>query len=112
MPDPADFAGVPNRDATASIRGYVYQIYQSVLAWMLLDEDDVLVFEGAEDFDVHADSSVVTTQVKCKARNVTLRSGAVVDVIQNFWAHQQCNDGFRVSFRFLSTTVPLKRAKS
>lgn len=103
MPDPADFAGVPNRDATASIRGYVYQIYQSVLAWMLLDEDEVLVLEGAEDFDVHADSSVVTTQVKCEARNVTLRSGAVVDAIQNFWSHQQRNDGIRVSFRFLST---------
>lgn len=103
MSDPADFAGVPNRDATASIRGYDYQIYQSVLAWMLLDEDDVLVLEGAEDFDVHADSSVVTTQVKCEARNVTLRSGAVVDAIQNFWAHQQRNDGFRVSLRFLST---------
>lgn len=103
MPDPTDFAGIPNRDATASIRGYVYQIYQSVLAWMLLGEDDVLILEGAEDFDVHAESSVIATQIKHEARNVTLRSGAVVDAIQNFWAHQQNNDGFRVALRFLTT---------
>lgn len=103
MPDPTDFAGIPNRDATSSIRGYVYQIYQSVLAWMLLGEDDVLILEGAEDFDVHAQSSVVTTQVKCEAKNATLRTGAVVDAIQNFWRHQQSNDGFHVTFRFLST---------
>lgn len=103
MPDTTDFTRIPNRDATASIRGYVYQIYQSVLAWMLLGEDDVLVLEGSEDFDVHTESSVVTTQVKCEARNVTLRSGAVMDAIQNFWTHQQSNDGFCVAFRFLTT---------
>lgn len=103
MPDPTHFVGIPNRDATASIRGYVYQIYQSVLAWMLLGEDDVLILEGAEDFDIQAGPSVVTTQVKREARNVTLRSGAVVDAIQNFWTHQQSNDGFRVAFRFLTT---------
>lgn len=103
MPDTTDFTGIPDRDATASIRGYVYQIYQSVLVWMLLGEDDVLVLEGAEDFDVHAESSVVTTQVKCEVRNVTLRSAAVVDAIQNFWTHQQSNDGFRVALRFLTT---------
>lgn len=103
MPDPTDFTGIPNRDATASIRGYVYQIYQSVLAWMLLGEDDILVLEGAEDFDVHAESSVIATQIKHEGRNVTLRSGAVVDAIQNFWTHQQNNDGFRVALRFLTT---------
>ncbi len=103
MPDPTDFAVIANRDATASIRGYVYQIYQSVWAWMLLREDDVLILEGAEDFDVHAGPSVVATQVKHEAQNVTLRSGAVMDAIQNFWTHQHNNDGFRVVLRFLST---------
>lgn len=103
MPDPTDFLGIPNRDATPSIRGYVYQIYQSVLAWMQLGEDDVLILEGAEDFDAHAGSAVVTTQVKCEAGNVTLRSRAVIDAIQNFWTHQQSNPEFRVAFRFLTT---------
>ena len=103
MPSPTEFAGIPNRDATASIRGYVYQIYQSVLAWILLGEDDVLILEGAEDFDVHAGPSVVATQVKHEVANVTLRSGAVVDAIKNYWTHQQNNDGYRVVLRFLTT---------
>lgn len=103
MSTPTDFSGILNRDATASIRGYVYQIYQSVLAWMQLGEDDVLFLEGAEDFDVHMGHSVITTQVKHEARNVTLRSSAVVDAIKNFWTHQQNNNGFRVVLRFLTT---------
>lgn len=103
MPNTPDFSGIPNRDATPSIRGYVYQIYQSVLAWMHLNEDDVLILEGAEDFDVHTDPVVVTTQVKHVAGNITLRSGAVRDAINNFWTHQQSNIDFRVSLRFLTT---------
>lgn len=105
MPNTSAFTGIPNRDATPSIRGYVYQIYQSVLAWMLLSEDDVLILEGAEDFDVRANLVVVTTQVKHVANNVTLRTGAVVDAIQNFWIHQQKNKEFRVYLRFLTTAV-------
>ncbi len=72
---------------------------------MLLSEDDVLILEGAEDFDVRTDPVVVTTQVKHVANNVTLRTGAVVDAIQNFWIHQQKNKDFRVYLRFLTTAV-------
>lgn len=72
---------------------------------MLLNEDDVLILEGAEDFDVRADPVVVTTQVKHVANNVTLRTGTVVDAIQNFWTHQQKNKDFRVYLRFLTTAV-------
>lgn len=103
MPNTTKFSGIPNRDATASIRGYVYQIYQSVLAWMLLGENEVLVLEGAEDFDVQSGLSVVATQVKHQSGNVTLRSSAVVDAINNFWTHQRSNTDFQVALRFLST---------
>lgn len=103
MPSPTDFSGIQNRDATASIRGYVYQIYQSVLAWIFLGEDDVLILEGAEDFDVHSGPSVVATQIKNEAGTVTLRSRSVLDSIKNFWTHQQNNDEFRVFLRFLTT---------
>lgn len=106
MPNPTGFTGVPNRDATASIRGYVYQIYQSVLAWMTLDEVSILVLEGTEDFDVHTESEVVATQVKCESKNVTLRSKAVVDAINNFWTHRLSNSDFRVYLRYLTTATP------
>ena len=43
----------PRRQASDSIRGYVYQIYQSVFAWITLKNLQALVLEGAEDFDVY-----------------------------------------------------------
>lgn len=33
-----EFKTDPRRDATDSIRGYVYQVYQSVFAWMQLQK--------------------------------------------------------------------------
>lgn len=64
----------PKRDATASVRGYVYQIYQSLLAWIRLPADGVLVLKGAEDFDVHAPAVTDSVQIKNTASNLTLRS--------------------------------------
>lgn len=93
----------PKRDATDSIRGYVYQAYQSVLAWIQLKENEILVLEGAEDFDVHSGSSVTTTQVKDVSSNLTLRSEAVVDAINNYWTHCVRNPNHDVVLRFLAT---------
>jgi len=52
------------RQATPSIQGYVYQAYQSVLACTHLNSDEVLILEGAEDFDLHLSDEVIATQVK------------------------------------------------
>lgn len=98
-----DFKTDPKRDATDSIRGYVYQAYQSVLAWMQLKENEILVLEGAEDFDVHCGSSVTTTQVKDVSGNLTLRTQAVVDSLNNFWTHREKNPGYDIVLRFLTT---------
>ncbi len=98
-----NFMTDPKRDATDSIRGYVYQVYQSVLAWMGLKENEILVLEGAEDFDVNCGSSVVTNQVKDVSANLTLRSAAVIDSINNYWAHRERNPGYDIVLRFLTT---------
>ena len=98
-----EFKTDPKRDATDSIRGYVYQAYQSVLAWMQLKENEILVLEGAEDFDVRCDTSITTTQVKDVSRNLTLRSQDVVDTINNFWTHCDCNPDYKIILRFLTT---------
>ena len=91
------------RDATNSIRGYVYQAYQSVLAWMQLKENEILVLEGSEDFDIHSGSSVATTQVKDVSGNLTLRTQAVVDSLNNYWSCHERNPNFDIVLRFLST---------
>jgi hypothetical protein len=100
-----DFITDPARDATPSIRGYVYQIYQSTLAWLRLNGDEVLILEGAEDFDVHLQSSVVATQVKDLTGNLTLRSKSVVEALNNFWGHCEKNPDHTIQFRFLSTAA-------
>lgn len=98
-----DFRADAQRDATDSIRGYVYQAYQSVLAWVRLNEGEALILEGAEDFDIHLGKQVHTTQIKDLASNLTLRSESVRESINNFWGHTQKNTHHEVFFRFLST---------
>jgi chromosomal replication initiation ATPase DnaA len=95
----------PNRDATASIRGYVYQIYQSALAWIRLKPGETLFLEGAEDFDVHSENGVVTTQVKNQLQKLTLNNKGVIEAINNFWLNSKKNPSRTVSMRFLSTAA-------
>src|SRR5262245_55795706 len=100
--------GDKRRQATDSIRGYVYQAYQSVLAWMRLGEQEILFLEGAEDFDVHSAEGVTATQVKdtVGSGTVTLRSGDAVDAINNLWRHRKNNPDTSVRLRFLTTASP------
>ena len=39
----------PKRQAHDQLRGYLYQIWHSVYAWLELAEDEILYLEGAED---------------------------------------------------------------
>ena len=98
-----EFKTDPQRDATDSTRGYVYQAYQSVLAWIQLKDNEILVLEGAEDFDVRCGTSVTTTQVKDVSSNLTLRSQAVVDSLNNYWTHCESNPDYEIILRFLTT---------
>ncbi len=44
--------GDPARQAIASLRGYAYQLYVSVLAWIGLSDGEVIHLEVAEDYAV------------------------------------------------------------
>lgn len=85
------FVSDPRRDAIDSIRGYVYQIHQSVLACIGLAANDVLMLEGAEDFDLYRIDGAELVQVKDTAANLTLRSGDVRDAIANCWKARRDN---------------------
>jgi len=95
--------GNPNRDATDPFRGYVYQVYQSTLAWLNLGDNDCLYLECAEDFDVHTNEYVYATQVKDTKSPHTLRTPEVRQAIDNFWSHTENNSDRRVHFRYLAT---------
>ena len=56
--------GDPSSEAIDSLRGYVYQIYQSALAWTELKDDELLYLEVAEDFAIVAEEALKAVQVQ------------------------------------------------
>jgi hypothetical protein len=94
----------PAREAAASMRGYWTQVWRSVLAWIDLDDKERLYLEGAEDIDRVKGLAAETIQVKDVKGNITLRSGDVIEAIDNAWAHQQRNPRHSIQFRFLTTS--------
>jgi len=64
QPTTERLVGVPERQASDSLRGYYYQIWRSVFAWVKLKDEEVLFLEGAEDFEVGAGGDVEAAQVK------------------------------------------------
>lgn len=60
------------REATASIRGYFYQLDAALLEILNADLDENVVIEGIEDFDRYTDQGVIYSQVKYYAeQNLT-----------------------------------------
>ena len=92
----------PNRQAHAQLRGYLYQIWHSVDAWLDLADDEVLYLEGAEDFDRISGDTATATQVKHTQHNITLRSQEVIDAINHYWELRTNSPDLRVKFRFLT----------
>lgn len=52
------------REATASIRGYLYQLDAALLEILSADLDDQIVIEGIEDFDRYSGDVITYSQVK------------------------------------------------
>jgi hypothetical protein len=99
----------PKRQAVHAIKGYEYQIWQSVLAWINLAEDEVLFLEGAEDFDVYqSGSGTEVCQVKHTSASISLRSEYVVEALNNFWALKKLNPGRQIKYRYLTIAEPTR----
>ncbi|GEM_PF-1099773 len=52
------------REATASIRGYLYQIDATIKEIVNSELDDQIIIEGIEDFDKYSEQDIVYSQVK------------------------------------------------
>ena len=92
----------PNRQAHNQLRGYLYQIWHSVNAWLDLAENEILFLEGAEDFDRISGETATAVQVKDTKHKITLRSQEVNDAINNYWELRANNPDSRVKFRLLT----------
>lgn len=84
--DSEDAAAV-QREATATIRGYVYQFQASILAVLAAGDGEKVTVEGVEDFDVSTLTTDTYSQVKYyeaqKLTDATLRD-AILPMLKGF----------------------------
>lgn len=96
--------GDPKRQAVNALRGYVYQIWHSVHAWLELADEETLFLEGAEDFDIVDSEKATAVQIKNTSGNITLRSAAVIDAIVHYWQLFNAHPNRVIFFRLLTTS--------
>lgn len=96
--------GDETREAIDALRGYVYQIYQSALAWIELGAEEFLFLEVAEDYAVVADNALNAVQVKETAHNVTINSSDIIASIDSFVGLRKNNPDLQVRLRHLTTS--------
>jgi hypothetical protein len=94
------------RQAVDSIGGTLYQIWQSVFAWVTLTEFQTLYLEGAEDFDVTGPDLAKAVQVRRTADPISLGFSKIIETIANFWKLGQANGDRKLVFRYLTTSEP------
>lgn len=110
----ADFSPSRDRDAWATIRGYVYQVDQTIQSWFNLLASSVLELECGEDIDVVLDAfdssgeqqSRRLEQVKYLNRNITLRTPQVVEALSSFHEHLAHNPNINLHFVFVTNAPP------
>lgn len=100
------------RQAVDALGGYVYQIYQSALAWIELKPDEFLFLEVAEDYVVAANAALTGVQVKKTRHNVTINSDDIIASINSFVELRQENPELLVRFRHLTTSKIVKEQSS
>ena len=97
--------GDVSREAIDALRGYVYQIYQSALAWIELEPDELLFLEVAEDYTVVARNALKGVQVKETGHSVTINSDDIIASIDSFVDLRQRNPELQVELRHLTTSM-------
>jgi len=96
------------REAIHALGGYVYQIYETALAWLELGHEELLLLEVAEDFAIVAKDALEAVQVKRTKNPVTINSKDIVESINSFVDLQQKNPDFNVRLRHLTTSKMTK----
>ena len=100
------------QDASATIRGFKYQIQLTLQRWLDLPASDVLYLECGEDVDrvlqvaSATDVQRVLEQIKARQQNITLRTADVLAALANFAAHLKANPSLSLRFRFTTTASP------
>lgn len=100
--------GDQSREAIGALSGYVYQVYQSALAWVELGEEEILHLEVAEDYAIAAADALMSVQVKETAHKVTINSKDIVSSIDSFVYLKMENPELQIRLRHLTTSTIAK----
>jgi len=92
------------QQAHDKIRGYGFQCWLSVEAWLDLGPKDLLFLECAEDFaKFTAAGGADIGQAKATAAEITLRSADVVEAINHYWAFRGQDEKISIRYSLLTT---------
>ena len=86
-----------NRQAVPTLRGYFYQIWQSLLVWSELNEDRQIFLEGAEDIDILSSDSAQAVQVKAASALITLGLESTAKALNNCWENKLKNPHIKIT---------------
>lgn len=102
---PEDLEGDPRRRASGAVRGFYYQFWRTVEAWIDLGPEELLFVEGAEDFDLIRAGEGTAVQVKDDRASgpLTLSSDKALGALANFWNLVKGNRGRKIWFKFITT---------
>ncbi|HEY9301828.1 MAG TPA: hypothetical protein VIQ31_36775, partial [Phormidium sp.] len=109
------FTPQPNRDASDTIRGYVYQVDLTIERWLSLQPGEFLELECGEDIDLisrslSGEEERRLEQVKNYNSSVTLWSA--VTAIANFVEHRKNNLQQTLNFLYTTTALVTKERPS
>src|SRR4029077_12518309 len=92
--------------AVAALRGYAFQLYGSVLAWLELRDGEDLFLEVAEDYAVVAQEALRAVQAKETRASgaVTLNTTGVKNAINSFVDLTHRNPERKVTLRYFTTS--------
>ena len=109
-----EFVVARDRDAAATIRGFVLQVGRTIEAWLDLPDGDRLEIERGEDLDwiVNGgpDPHQLLEQIKARKRPLTLQSQEARQALAHHFEHRRANPTLRLRFRF-TTTATLGRER-
>src|SRR5579875_2744945 len=119
-PEGALFITRLDRDAWATIRGYVYQMALTVERWLNLQDGQILELERGEDIDVISTGlsandlqmDRLLEQVKHREVNVTLRSAPALQALSSAIAHRASNASMSLTFRYTTNAQAGVEAES
>lgn len=115
------FVANRDRDAWATIRGFVYQVDLTIVRWLELEAGQLLELERGEDIDLvsralgssdQAEESRLLEQAKHRVAGLTLKSPEVVEFLSNVHGHILANPTIGLRFRFLTNARPAQERPS